>query len=71
MINRTPAKCNGLSYSKPSFIPAYAVDHNRQAMIAQKIVLPLLFKKKILEGKYQKKNIQINDLKFELCFYVM
>jgi len=29
----------------------------RQAIIAQKIVLPLLYNEKISEGKYQKKTI--------------
>jgi hypothetical protein len=32
------------------------VDHSRQAIIAQKIVLPLLFNQKLLSLKYQKKN---------------
>lgn len=33
---------------------AYAVDHSRQAMMAQKIVLPLLYNEKIFDVKYQK-----------------
>ncbi len=42
IINLTPAKWNGVSYCNPILMPAYAVDHSRQAIIAQKVVFPLL-----------------------------
>jgi hypothetical protein len=66
MINLIPAKWNGVSYCSPSLIPAYAVDHSRQAIIAQKIVFPLLFNLKKSGVKYQKKIILINVTEFEL-----
>jgi hypothetical protein len=37
-------------------MPAYAVDQSRQAIMAQKIVLPLLCNGKIFVLKYHKKN---------------
>jgi hypothetical protein len=36
---------------------AYAVDHKRQAMIAQKIVLALVFNSEKFGSKYQKKSL--------------
>lgn len=43
-MNLLPAKCKGVSYSSPIFIPAYAVDQSKHAMIAQNTVFPLVFK---------------------------
>lgn len=57
MMNLTPAKWNGVSYCNPSLIAAYAVDHNKQAIIAQNIVFPLLYNEKIFGSKDQKKFI--------------
>jgi hypothetical protein len=35
---------SGFLHCNPGLVPAYAVDHNRQAMTAQNIVFPFWFK---------------------------
>ena len=41
--NRIPAKCKGVVYGSPIFIPTKAEDHNKQAVIARNVVLKMTF----------------------------
>ena len=71
IINRTPAKWNGVSYLSPSLIPAAAVDHKRHATMAQKIVFPLLYNYCSFGIKDQKKIIQLRVIIIEFKFNMM
>jgi hypothetical protein len=52
--NLVPAKWSGVSYLRPILIAAYAVDHNRQATMARRIMFRLLYNKALFRCKYQK-----------------
>ena len=49
------------------YAPHKLLTRARQAIIAQKMVFPLLFNEKLLDGKYQKK-FHINVTEFEFNF---